>query len=105
MCGNSLVTKQSGEEGFPCSAVYIVEKLGIAKELYLSVTLDRSAGCPTFIYSPAGGMAIEDVAENTPELIFKMPVDMDKGLDAATVKQAAINLGLEEHADQVAKVF
>lgn len=67
MIGNSLVTKQSGDEGFPCSAVYIVEKVNIEKELYLSVTLDRSAGCPTFIYSPAGGMAIEDVAHNTPE--------------------------------------
>jgi len=99
MVGNSLVTKQSGEEGFPCSAVYIVEMLGISKEMYLSVTLDRGAGCPTFIYSPAGGMAIEDVAENTPELIFKMPVDMEKGLDAAALQQAAVNLGIEAHAD------
>lgn len=82
MLGNHLVTKQSGDEGFPCSAVYIVEKLGISKELYLSVTLDRSAGCPTFIYSPAGGMAIEDVAHNTPEAIFKMAVNIDVGLDA-----------------------
>jgi len=105
MIGNSLVTKQSGEEGFPCSAVYIVEKLGIQKELYLSITLDRGAGCPTFIYSPAGGMAIEDVAHNTPELIHKMPVDMDKGLDAAALKAAAGHLGLEAHADQVASVF
>jgi len=105
MIGKSLVTKQSGEEGFPCSAVYIVEKLGIQKELYLSITLDRGAGCPTFIYSPAGGMAIEDVAHNTPEAIYKMPVNMDKGLDAAALHQAAINLGLEAHSDQVASVF
>jgi len=105
MIGKSLVTKQSGEEGFPCNSVYIVEKLGISKEMYLSVTLDRGAGCPTFIYSPAGGMAIEDVAENTPELIFKMPVDMEKGLDAATLHQAAINLGLESESEQVAAVF
>ena len=67
MLGNSLVTKQSGEDGLPCNAVYLVEKIGIEKEVYLSVTLDRKAGCPTFIYSPAGGMAIEDVAEETPE--------------------------------------
>ena len=86
MIGNSLVTKQSGEAGFPCGAVYIVEKLGIKKELYLSVTLDRAAGCPTFIYSPAGGMAIEDVAHDTPEAIFKMPVNMETGLDAATLQ-------------------
>jgi succinyl-CoA synthetase beta subunit len=34
--------------------------------MYLSLTLDRAAGCPVFIYSPAGGMNIEDVAENDP---------------------------------------
>jgi len=72
MLGKSLVTKQSGEEGMPCNAVYLVEKINIAKEMYLSLTLDRKAGCPTFIYSPAGGMAIEDVAEAEPEKIFKM---------------------------------
>ena len=105
MIGNHLVTKQSGEAGFPCSAVYIVEKLGIQQEMYLSVTLDRGAGCITFIYSPAGGMAIEDVAHDTPDQIFKMPVHLDKGLNAAELKQAAINLGIEDHADQVANVF
>lgn len=41
MLGNSLVTKQSGEDGLPCNAVYLVEKIGIDKELYLSLTLDR----------------------------------------------------------------
>ena len=72
MLGNSLVTKQSGADGLPCNAVYLVEKIGIDKELYLSLTLDRKAGCPTFIYSPAGGMSIEDVAEENPEQIFKL---------------------------------
>ena len=67
MIGKRLVTKQSGEEGLPCNSVYLVEKINIAKEMYLSMTLDRKAGAPTFIYSPAGGMAIEDVAEENPE--------------------------------------
>ena len=66
------MTKQSGEDGLPCNAVYLVEKIGIEKELYLSITLDRKAGCPTFIYSPAGGMSIEDVAEEDPSKIFKL---------------------------------
>lgn len=105
MVGNHLITAQSGDEGFKCSAVYIVEKLGIEKEMYLSVTLDRGAGCPTFIYSPAGGMAIEEVAHNTPDEIFKMPVNLEKGLDAAELQQAAINLGCADHADQIANVF
>jgi succinyl-CoA synthetase beta subunit len=46
--------------------VYLVEKISIDKEMYLSVTLDRAAGKPVFIYSPAGGMSIEDVAEEDP---------------------------------------
>jgi succinyl-CoA synthetase beta subunit len=51
MCGKTLVTKQSGETGFPCNCVYIVEKLAIDKEFYLSLTLDRKAGKPVFVYS------------------------------------------------------
>jgi succinyl-CoA synthetase beta subunit len=41
MLGKHLVTKQSGEDGLPVNAVYLVEKIGIEKELYLSITLDR----------------------------------------------------------------
>jgi len=44
MCGKTLITKQSGSDGFPCSWVYIVQKLDIDKEFYLSLTLDRKAG-------------------------------------------------------------
>lgn len=72
MLGKTLVTKQSGEAGLPCNSIYIVQKIGISKELYLSITLDRQAKCPTFIFSPAGGMSIEDVAHDTPEKIFKL---------------------------------
>lgn len=81
MCGKTLVTKQSGETGFPCNCVYIVEKIQIDKEFYLSLTLDRKAGKPVFIYSPAGGMNIEDVAHSNPEKIFKIPIDMKEGLN------------------------
>ena len=84
--GNHLVTKQTGEEGAKCEAVYIVEKISIDKELYLSVTLDRANACPTFIFSPAGGMAIEDVAAETPELIFKIQVPIQDGLNDARLK-------------------
>lgn len=64
MLGNTLVTHQSGADGLPVNAVYLVEKINIVKEMYLSLTLDRAAGCPTFIYSTEGGMSIEEVAEN-----------------------------------------
>ena len=99
MLGNSLVTKQSGADGLPCNAVYIVEKLSIDKEFYLSLTLDRAAASPTFIYSKEGGMAIEDVAHSNPEAIFKLRVNPLKGLDVTDLKQAAKNLGLEKYED------
>jgi len=47
--------------------------------MYLSLTLDRAAGSPVFVYSPAGGMSIEDVAEDTPELIFRKHINIFEG--------------------------
>lgn len=105
MLGNSLVTNQSGADGLPCNAIYIVEKIGIARELYLSLTLDRAGASPTFIYSKDGGMSIEDVAHSNPEAIFKLRVNPLKGLDIADLKQAAVNLGLQEYEDQVVGLF
>jgi len=99
MLGNSLVTKQSGAEGLPCNAIYIVEKIGIDRELYLSLTLDRAAASPTFIYSTEGGMSIEDVAHDTPEKIHKFRVNPLKGLDVDELKQAAANLNLSAYED------
>lgn len=97
MCGKTLVTKQTGENGLPCNCVYVVEKLEIEKEFYLSLTLDRKSDCPVFIYSPSGGMKIEEVAKKNPEVIFKIPVDIRKGLDIEPLIEAAINLGLGDH--------
>jgi len=96
MLGHSLVTKQSGADGLPCNAIYIVEKIGIDKELYLSLTLDRKAASPTFIYSKEGGMSIEDVAHSTPSAIFRLRVNPLKGLQEADCVRAAKDLGLED---------
>jgi succinyl-CoA synthetase beta subunit len=71
----------------------------------LSITLDRKAGSPVFIYSPAGGMAIEDVAHSNPEQIFKIKVDTQKGLDIEELLKAANNLELEEHKSQIVFLF
>jgi succinyl-CoA synthetase beta subunit len=95
MCGKTLITKQSGDAGFPCNCVYIVEKIAIEKEFYVSITLDRKAGGPIFIYSQAGGMAIEDVAKSNPEKIFQIKIDPNAGLDIEDLLKAAKNLGLE----------
>ena len=94
--GNHLVTKQSGEAGLPVNSVYLVQKINIDKELYLSLTLDRAGGCPVFIYSPEGGMSIEDVAHETPEKIFKLNVNPFTGPDVEDLLKAADNLGIPE---------
>ena len=106
MCGKTLVTKQSGEAGLQCNSVYIVEKIQIEKEMYLSIVLDRKAGCPVMIYSPAGGMSIEDVAHKSPEKIFKLPLDFLRNpISTKAIQLVARNLGIEEHSSKVATVL
>lgn len=63
-----------------------MEKIQIAKEFYLSVTLDRKAGKPAVIYSPEGGMNIEEVAKTNPEHIHKIHIDMSVGLKDSDLK-------------------
>jgi succinyl-CoA synthetase beta subunit len=101
LLGNRLVTIQSGAEGLPVNCVYVVAKIAIDKEFYLSLTLDRAAGMPCFIYSPEGGMAIEQVAHDTPEKIFKYHVNPFEGPDVDKLAEAAVNLGIPEHKSQV----
>ena len=50
-------------------------------------------------------MSIEDVAHNTPEKIFKLQVDINKGLDVEALLKAAVNLGLDEYKSQVVFLF
>jgi len=63
------------------------------REMYISIMLDRAAGGPIFIASSAGGTSIEDVAEATPELIFKQPVDITTGLTDEQSENLATALG------------
>ena len=51
MCGKTLVSPDSGGQGFLCRCVYILEELQIEKELYVSVSYDRQHGCPVITYS------------------------------------------------------
>ena len=61
--------------------------------------------------SPAGGMAIEDVAEETPELIFSEPIDIIKGIQPAQAEEMARNMGLDDDetvadaADIITKLY
>lgn len=93
MLGQNLITKQTTKQGLPCSKVMLVERMYLRREMYISIMLDRAAGGPIFIASPAGGTSIEDVAEATPELIFKQPIDIIKGITDEQSSYLATSLG------------
>lgn len=99
--GKHLVTKQSGEEGQPVNCVYVVQKLNIDTEMYLSITLDRAGGCPVFVYSPAGGMSIEDVAHEDPSKIYKLKVNPFTGPEVEDLMKAADHLGIPGQRSQL----
>ncbi|WP_026869555.1 ATP-grasp domain-containing protein, partial [Inquilinus limosus] len=70
MLGRTLVTVQTGPAGKEVGRVYVEEGCDIARELYLSLLVDRKSGRVTIIASTEGGMAIEEVAAATPEKIL-----------------------------------
>jgi succinyl-CoA synthetase beta subunit len=98
MLGKTLITKQTGASGQRVQRLYIEHGCDIARELYLSVLLDRSNGQNLLMASTEGGMNIEDVAEHTPEKIVKVWVDPAIGLGAWQARQLAYGLGLQGKA-------
>lgn len=75
LLGKHLVTPQTTAEGVTVHQVLLEEGVDIEREFYLGMTVDRKLACPTMIFSPSGGMEIEEVAKQTPNLIFKEPVN------------------------------
>merc|ERR1719201_1967904 len=100
--GSNLITKQTTEEGQPCGKVLMVERLYLRRELYLSILLDRETGGPMMVASTAGGMDIEDVAEQTPQKILKEPINIVDGPAPGQLKRLAKNLGFK--ANKIAQV-
>ncbi len=99
MLGKTLVTKQTGGEGLPINLVYVESGSRIARELYLSLLLNRDTGRIAFVASEAGGMDIEEVAATQPEKILKTDVDPAAGLQSYQCRELAFGLGLK--GDQV----
>jgi len=104
MLGMHLVTHQTGPEGREVKTLLIEEGLPIDREFYLGITLDRVTGRNVFMASSAGGMEIEKVAEETPELILKETVDPAVGLRPFQARKLAFGLGIpNELINQAAK--
>ncbi len=90
--GMTLVTHQTGSEGRLVKRVLVEETLPIERELYLGVVLDRALGKPVFMASSAGGMEIEQVAADTPELILKETIEPGLGLAAFQARRLAFGM-------------
>ncbi len=102
---NELVTIQTGPEGRVVHQVLVEEGCDIARELYLGIVVDRATGGPVLMVSSEGGVEIEKVAAETPELIFKEPFHPDRGLQSFQVRKLATKLNLEGKSVRAADKF
>ncbi|MGH7261162.1 MAG: ADP-forming succinate--CoA ligase subunit beta [Nitrospiraceae bacterium] len=94
LIGKTLVTHQTGPKGRKVRRLLIEEGASIAKELYLSLLVDRDTGWPVIIASTEGGMEIEEVAAHTPEKIIREPIDPAVGFQGYNGRNVAFALGL-----------
>src|SRR5690625_346917 len=95
MLGRVLVTKQTGPAGKEVKRLYIEEGCDIARELYLSMLVDRGSSRVTIIASTEGGMEIEEVAAAQPDKIVKEAIDPAVGLMPFQARKVAFALQLE----------
>jgi succinyl-CoA synthetase beta subunit len=95
MLGKRLATQQTGPEGLPVERVYVESGSEIAREIYLSLTLNRERGRIAVIASAAGGMDIEEVAHKTPDKILTVTVHPAAGLQGFQARELAFGLGLK----------
>jgi len=105
LLGKTLVTHQTGPKGRVVRRLLVEEGANIAKELYLSILVDRDSGWPVFIASTEGGMEIEEVAEKTPEKIIKEPIDPAVGFQGYNGRNIAFALGLNTIEPAVVNPF
>lgn len=95
LLGKNLVTYQNAPEGQMVSRLLIEETLPIARELYISLTVDRETERVALVASSEGGMEIEEVAAHSPEKILKEFCDPLLGLQDFQCRALAFGLGLE----------
>jgi succinyl-CoA synthetase beta subunit len=97
--GMTLVTPQTGPQGRVVRRIYVEEGADIARELYLSMLVDRASSRVSIMASTEGGMDIEEVAAETPDKITVITIDPVAGIQAFHARQVAFSLGLK--GDQV----
>eukprot|EP00938_MAST-03A_sp_MAST-3A-sp1_P004887 g4887.t1 len=106
MLNETLVTKQTGEEGKVVRQVYLAERIYSRQDHYFSILHDRAHQGPVMVASPEGGTSIEDVAAATPEKIFKEPIDIMTGPKPEQLERLADALGFKgDIQDQAVNTF
>ena len=93
LLGRRLVTKQTGLEGLPVSAVLLEERIDVARELYLALTVDRFHARPMVLASRRGGVDIEEVAASEPEAVLRESIDIVDGIPDTSLARIAGTLG------------
>jgi succinyl-CoA synthetase beta subunit len=93
--GKTLVTPQTGPDGLIVRRILVEEAVEIAREYYLSITLDRQSSRYCVIASAEGGMEIEALAEKSPEKIYIETIDPYVGLRPYQARKLALSLGLK----------
>ncbi len=99
MLGNSMVSPQTPPEGLAVDRLLVAEGVDIDREIYLAITTDRARRTNTLIASAEGGVEIEQVAEDRPDAILKVPMHPIDGLSEYQARELAFALGL--HGKQV----
>ena len=94
LLGKTLVTHQTGPEGKEIKRLLVEEGCDIKKEYYLGLVLDSSTARVTLMGSEEGGIDIEEVAEATPEKIFKEVIDPVVGLTGFQARRMAFNMNI-----------
>ncbi len=92
--GKTLVTHQTGPEGKEVKRLLIEEGCDIKKEYYIGLVLDRATSRVVMMASEEGGTEIEEVAEQTPEKIFKEVIDPVVGLQGFQARRLAFNINI-----------
>jgi len=100
MLGMQLVTPQTGPEGKKVNKVLIAQDVYYkgeykTEEFYISILLNRDKGRNIFVFSPEGGMSIEEVAAKSPDLIYTEEIEPGIGLQPFQSRNIAFKLGLE----------
>ncbi|MBT2683048.1 ADP-forming succinate--CoA ligase subunit beta [Bacillus sp. ISL-37] len=102
--GKTLVTHQTGPEGKEVKRLLIEEGCDIKKEYYVGLVLDRATSRVVLMASEEGGTEIEEVAEATPEKIFKEEIDPVVGLMPYQARRIAFNINIpKELVNQAVK--